>query len=384
MSIQKFDAIIVGGGPAGSTMAWRLARGGRKAIVLDRAKFPRVKICAGWITPGALRLLELKPSDYPHTIQSFKSGEVVVGQKYYETHYHNTASYGIIRKEFDHFLLQRAAAAGASVRDNSQLKRFERHSEHVEVELKDGSIFHAPLIIGAGGTGCPIARAWSKRSPDEDIIIAAESETRLGSNILKTLTPYYGTTELFTEPDGFGYGWYVTKGDWLNIGVGRFQSRTKNFNIERERFMQTLRKLGRLENIEDKIVKFGGHSYKIYDNIPRQLVDDRFMCIGDAAGFASRWAGEGIKPAIHSGIMAAETALFAHVENRFDLETLSIYETQFRAEYGEQRTTLMDRMLKFVPDSFKRNLIQYICKNDRLRRKFVFDFAFGFEEERSA
>ena len=60
----RCDAFVVGGGPAGSTCAWALRRAGWDVVVADRARFPRDKVCAGWLTPDVFRLLELDPSEY--------------------------------------------------------------------------------------------------------------------------------------------------------------------------------------------------------------------------------------------------------------------------------------------------------------------------------
>src|SRR2546428_11458120 len=67
--VADHDVIVVGGGPGGSTAAWRLARAGLRPLLLDAAVFPRVKGCAGWGTPEALADVEGDPPKYPLTIQ---------------------------------------------------------------------------------------------------------------------------------------------------------------------------------------------------------------------------------------------------------------------------------------------------------------------------
>lgn len=379
MSAQEFDVIIIGAGPGGSTAAHTLARAGRRVLAIDRAEFPRVKICAGWITPGAMRLLELSPDEYPHTIQAFSSGSVVLNDHYYETDFQQTASYGIIRQEFDNFLMERARSAGAQILTGERVKTIARNADDIQVTMADGRTFAAPIIIGAGGTHCPVAMQWGEKQKNEAIIVAAESETRIGADTLKQLTPYYGTTELFPEEDFHGYAWYVTKGDWLNIGIGRFKFATESFNQYREAFYEKLKSMGRLRGIEDKLVSFGGHSYKLYDEVPRRISGDRFMLIGDAGGFASQWAGEGIKPAIQTGIYAAENVLQALNENDFGPAAMQRYERRCRQTYGQQKPDIFFKFRSLLPESFKLAMARQICKRDGLRKKLIFETAFGFE-----
>lgn len=377
--MTDFDVIVIGAGPGGSNAARTLSLAGRSVLMLDRQKFPRLKVCAGWITPAALRLLDLPPADYPHTLQRFASGSVVLNNHYYVTDYGKTASYGIIRKEFDEFLARRAEKDGVKLLEEVRIKTIEREADCVRVAAEDGSAWTARVIIGAGGTGCPVARQWGARAKEEIIIQATESETRIGADELRKLTPYYGTTELFPEPDFYGYAWYVTKGDFVNIGIGRFNHRTKQLDTHRETFMDTIRKLGRLKGIEERMVPFSRHAYKLYDEVPRKIYGERFMLIGDAGGFASKWAGEGIRPAIETGAFAARVADEALQKGDFSETHFTKYRSLCDAAYGEQRQGTVDRMLSHLPALVQKSLGTVVCKSEGLRKKLIFETAFGFE-----
>src|SRR5215510_9487269 len=110
----RCDALIVGGGPGGSPCARILRRAGWDVVVADRARFPRDKVCAGWLTPGVFPLLDLEPDEYRaagltlQEISAFRTG--VIGGSAVETRFHHVASYAIRRCEFDDFLLRRAQA----------------------------------------------------------------------------------------------------------------------------------------------------------------------------------------------------------------------------------------------------------------------------------
>src|SRR4051794_10908587 len=108
------DVLIVGGGPAGSTCAWRLRRAGVDVLVLDAARFPRDKVCAGWITPQVVDELELDLAEYRQRrtlqeITGFRTG-VVGGKRDTAITYGRPVSYAIRRCEFDHYLLGRSGA----------------------------------------------------------------------------------------------------------------------------------------------------------------------------------------------------------------------------------------------------------------------------------
>src|SRR5271165_4508706 len=120
------DVVIVGGGPAGSSCAWALRHSGLDVVVLDRAAFPRNKLCAGWITPLILDELEFTPQDYPsdrvmQPITGFRLG--AIGGPLVEIRGEKVVSYGIRRCEFDEFLLRRS---GARTREGTGIQSIER------------------------------------------------------------------------------------------------------------------------------------------------------------------------------------------------------------------------------------------------------------------
>ena len=106
-----YDVLIVGGGPAGSTCAWKLKDSGLNVLLIDKASFPRDKTCAGWITPSIVNLLDISTEDYSQhyilqPISGFRTG-VIGRSKTVQTIYDKTVSYGIRRCEFDHYLLKK-------------------------------------------------------------------------------------------------------------------------------------------------------------------------------------------------------------------------------------------------------------------------------------
>jgi glycine/D-amino acid oxidase-like deaminating enzyme len=154
------DVIVVGGGPGGSTAAWRLARAGLRPLLLDAAVFPRVKICAGWVTPEALADVEIDPEKYPRTIQPFTACRFEFAGARYETRWRRPASYGIVRSEFDHHLLERARAFGLCGR--RRIAQNYRFASEGPVHTRKRSRLRRiawPGVVPPWGPGRPFASA---------------------------------------------------------------------------------------------------------------------------------------------------------------------------------------------------------------------------------
>ena len=148
IGMTETDVIIVGGGPAGSSCAWQLRRRGVDCLILDKARFPRLKLCAGWITPEVVADLEMDPASYPYRFLTF---DVTRVHLYGLTWKLRSPQHSIRRYEFDDWLLQRA---GAPVVQH-QVKHIARCGDGYIID----DAFECAYLVGAAGTGCPVYRA---------------------------------------------------------------------------------------------------------------------------------------------------------------------------------------------------------------------------------
>ena len=323
--MENCDALIVGAGPAGSTCAGALTRHGLDVLVLDQKSFPRDKVCAGWITPAVLDTLHIAPADYSRgcvlqPITGFRTG--MIDGVEVETRYQDTVSYGIRRREFDHYLLQRS---GARLRLGNPLRSLERRSDCWTV---NGEI-RTPLLIGAGGHFCPVARFLEPPScAQEPVVAAKEIEFAMDPAQEKACTVQPDTPELFFCRDLKGYGWCFRKGGYLNIGLGREDRHRLSEHLEA--FCDFLVRRGKIPaGIPER---FHGHAYLLHGRGARRLFDDGVLLVGDAAGLAYPESGEGIRPAVESALLAAATLIEAGRDYR--QKRLAPYQERLQARLG--------------------------------------------------
>jgi flavin-dependent dehydrogenase len=288
------EVIVVGGGPAGSAAAQSLKDAGADVLVLDKASFPRHKLCAGWITPEVVRDLKLEISSYPHSFLSFR-----------RLHWHlkglhlpiPSVQHSIRRFEFDAWLLQRSAAEVVQ----HVVKDIRRKGRDYVIDAS----FRCRYLIGAGGTSCPVHRALFR-----DALPRARA--------LQTVTLELEFPYPWRDPDCHlwffdkglpGYSWYVPKArGWINVGVGAMAARLKQRGGDIWWHWQYLAsKLGRQFGIRMPADP-SGYSYYVRGSLDVVRVDNAFVT-GDAAGLATRDLCEGIGPAIRSGQRAARSIL---------------------------------------------------------------------------
>jgi flavin-dependent dehydrogenase len=137
--------------------------------------------------------------------------------------------------------------------------------------------------------------------------------------------------ELYFCRDLMGYGWCFRKGSYLNVGLGRKDRERLPEHVAA--FCEYLQEQGRIPR--DLPCKFRGHAYLLYEHSWRTPVDDAVLVVGDAAGLAYTESGEGIRPAIESGLLAAGVILAAAGD--YSRQHLEPYRTLLESRFGKRR-----------------------------------------------
>jgi menaquinone-9 beta-reductase len=306
-SALTHDVVVVGGGPAGSTCARFLVRGGARVAVVDRAEFPRVKLCGGWLSTPIWEALALSPREYSGGLWQWDRCHVRFGG---EDRAVACRGWFIRRFELDDFLLR---ASGADLHLGTDVRDIERDA--------DGTWSIAGLrarhLVGAGGTHCPVARLCAPPRPSRPVGVQ-EHEFRADPDaVARTRVGGDGEPELYLHDDLRGYSWNVPKTDWLNVGAGTVDANDVRDAGQRARahFMGA----GHLPaesaaELEPKAMK--GYAYYLYDPAhvaaaARVDADGRggAYLVGDSLGLAHPLTAEGILPAVVSGRLAAEAIL---------------------------------------------------------------------------
>jgi geranylgeranyl reductase family protein len=344
---SPFDVIIAGGGPAGAVMGWALATRGIRTLILDRARFPREKVCGDFVEPRGLRLfqtmgcLNALEADDPLAITHVNL--FLSGRSAYREHIPfyagqtNLPQHGYIipREVLDDRILASAVAAGAELRQGCQVLGVVRNGSRMSVTYREGDTEHtvpSALVVGADGTHSIVARSFDMLVDDPRYMAVSQRAYLEGIDTTNGEAAFVFDRELFP-----GYGWMfpMTNGR-ANVGVGILaETRDRDGISVPKLFAAFLRKLQRIHpgcremRLASKpiggIVKtYGGHGPNHFDG---------GILIGDAGCFVDPMTGEGITPASESALLGADVITAALEQGRTDAAMLSAYQKRFQAYF---------------------------------------------------
>lgn len=308
--VSAADAIVVGGGPAGSAAAITLARSGQRVTVVDRARFPRDKTCGDGLTAGALRLLESLGLD-SEKIPSWQRVHGVVirspsGRQITFPLPRDDGLYAAVarRTDLDAALLELARSAGATVLDGHACTGVTETADHVEVELAGIGVLRSPWLVAADGMWSPVRKHLGLAAPGYrgEWHAFRQYFTDVGQRAATELLVWF-------EPDLLpGYVWSFPLPDRrANVGFGI----QRGGRVERVQDMARLwPELLRRPHIRDALgtdarAESAHRAWPIPARIDRAtLTSTRTLFVGDAAAATDVLTGEGIGQALLTGILA--------------------------------------------------------------------------------
>ena len=291
---STYDAIIVGAGPAGSTAARLLARGGAKVLMLDRAAFPRDKPCGGGVTNQAARALDIDLA--PVIEQTITKAQVSLKLGgAFDREWPEPLSYTTRRSRLDAYLAEQASKAGADFRDASPVREIEAGYGVVTVR-SNGDSYRARTLIGADGANGITARSAGLGSDPQRAAVALEANVA-AENGLGDRWDSKIAVDLGGIPGGFG--WLFPKGDHVNVGVGGWKQVGPTLRSRLSALCSFL------EIDESKLTDIRGHHLPLRDR-GAPIARGNTLLVGDAAGLVDPLSGEGIHAAFVSGRLASE------------------------------------------------------------------------------
>ncbi|GBD96993.1 MAG TPA: geranylgeranyl reductase family protein [Nitrospirae bacterium] len=315
--LPRYNVIIAGGGPAGSTAGYLLSKAGLRVLIIDKSTFPRKKLCGGLITYKTVKLLQRVFGETP---ESLKEKDIINHESCcYEIFSRKTLIAQrtvkfpfmfVDRKRYDHYFLEKAQNAGAGLIEGDGVISLDVLKSMVTT--MSGRKFAADIIIGADGVNSRIRRSfpvdlfgrddWTGNlAAALEIFPARETiKKRIDHPVL-----YFGFID-------WGYAWIFPNRERLKIGICALKKRNKKKILAA--FRNFLSAMDFPDAQEEKI-----SSYVLpYGSFLPSPIFRNIMLLGDAAGLADPLFGEGIFYAQRSAELASQ-AILEVMKNKRDI-----------------------------------------------------------------
>jgi len=343
---NKYDVIVIGGGPAGSTIASILSREGRRVVLFEKERFPRHHIGESLMTDtyftfqrmGLLEKLKSSPFVRKYSVQfANPAGKESRPFYFFEALHHESAvTWQVTRAQFDLMLIEHAADQGADVYQQTQIKRvlFDGDRAYgVQALMTDGALrqFEAPVVVDATGQSAMLSNKFGWRVRDPKLKKAVLYSYFKGAQREPDLNG--GATLVLRTPIGSnGWFWYIPlENDITSVGVvadpeylvkGRGQDLAKIYHEEIEKVESVRRRVGGATRV-DKIYSILDYSYR-----SMRCSGDGFVIIGDAYGFLDPIYSSGVLLALKMAELASDSIHDAFKHNDFSAERLGQYQAK--------------------------------------------------------
>ncbi|MGH7411718.1 MAG: geranylgeranyl reductase family protein [Candidatus Methylomirabilis sp.] len=294
-----YNAIVVGGGPAGASAAHDLARAGARVLLLERRRLPRYKACGGCLSRRVEGLLNFDLADLVEEQITWLTF-TYRGRDRIEASFAEPMAYMVWRDRFDQALCLKAIEAGAELRDGQTVRAVRHAGNQVEVELDRGRET-ASFLIGADGASGVVARDLFPGRP-KAVAVGLDGELPLPGVAEATLK---GRVVIELGRASGGYCWAFPKGNVASVGamVGRAEAKRASRCLNGFLARAGLR--------DGRAARTHGALIPLHWGGAGSLHRGRALLVGDAAALVDPFLGEGIYYAIQSGQLAARAILEA-------------------------------------------------------------------------
>ncbi|MCU1496216.1 MAG: putative oxidoreductase [Acidimicrobiales bacterium] len=310
---RRADLVVVGAGPAGAAAAIVAAEAGRRVVLIDKARFPRDKICGDGLTTGALRLLESLGVDHQDIGSWTPVHDIHVSSpsRHVATFPlpRGRGAFAVVtrRMELDAAVVDRARAVGATVVEGAEVTGAEQQDDRVTLTLADGATVAAPYVIAADGMWSPLRKLLGTAVP------GYLGEWHAFRQYFRNTGPAARQLWVWFEPDLLpGYAWSFPLPDGgANVGFG-IQRGAKITTREMKALWPELLARPHIAAVlgPDAQPESRHQAWPIPARIDDvTLTAGRVLWVGDAAAATDPMTGEGIGQALRTGMLAAEAVL---------------------------------------------------------------------------